>query len=346
MTGSVVLPVKALRDEPADAQRGVRPARADLPGRAAGGPARRSTRRARWSRRSRSCCSRSRSGSRPTTGCSCSRASRRRATPARTTASRWRSGSSARAASSRTPRCCSCVAIGAFATSQVVFIKELGVGTALAVLIDAFIVRALLVPSLMVLLGSWNWWAPRPLARLHARLRLGEVTCALRLPRTRLQRRRPPREPAGGGRGPVDARRRGARLLLGVRDRAGRRGARPARVLQRVRADRDAAGAGGTARRVQGGRARARARARRRSDTGPRPIDVDVLLLEDVEHESERLRLPHREVLTRRFVLVPLLELDPGSRDPGRRPGGRRARARSDPGQEVRRAGPPLDVGS
>jgi RND superfamily putative drug exporter len=68
-----------------------------------------------------------------------------------------------------------CVAIGAFATSQVVFIKELGVGTALAVLIDAFVVRALLVPSLMALLGRWNWWAPRPLARLHARLQLGEA---------------------------------------------------------------------------------------------------------------------------------------------------------------------------
>jgi RND superfamily putative drug exporter len=68
-----------------------------------------------------------------------------------------------------------CIAIGAFATSQVVFVKELGVGTALAVLIDAFIVRALLVPSLMALLGRWNWWAPRPLARLHARLRLGEA---------------------------------------------------------------------------------------------------------------------------------------------------------------------------
>src|SRR5919107_3013229 len=43
---------------------------------------------------------------------------------------------------------------------------------------------------------------------------------------------------------------------------------------------------------------------------GPRPIDVDVLLLGDLQHESDRLRLPHREVLTRRFVLVPLLELD------------------------------------
>jgi 2-amino-4-hydroxy-6-hydroxymethyldihydropteridine diphosphokinase len=44
---------------------------------------------------------------------------------------------------------------------------------------------------------------------------------------------------------------------------------------------------------------------------GPRPIDVDLLLLGDLEYESERLVLPHREVLTRRFVLEPLLELDP-----------------------------------
>ena len=44
---------------------------------------------------------------------------------------------------------------------------------------------------------------------------------------------------------------------------------------------------------------------------GPRPIDVDLLLLGDVEYESDRLRLPHRDVLARRFVLAPLLELDP-----------------------------------
>jgi uncharacterized membrane protein YdfJ with MMPL/SSD domain len=67
-----------------------------------------------------------------------------------------------------------CVAIGAFSTSEVVFIKELGVGTALAVLIDAFLIRALLVPSLMAMLGKWNWWAPRPLARLHRRIGLRE----------------------------------------------------------------------------------------------------------------------------------------------------------------------------
>jgi RND superfamily putative drug exporter len=61
------------------------------------------------------------------------------------------------------------VAIGAFTTSKLVFIKELGLGTALAVLIDAFVIRALLVPSLMELLGEWNWWAPAPLRRLYAR---------------------------------------------------------------------------------------------------------------------------------------------------------------------------------
>jgi uncharacterized membrane protein YdfJ with MMPL/SSD domain len=67
------------------------------------------------------------------------------------------------------------VAIGAFVTSQMIFIKQLGLGTALAVLIDATIIRALLVPSLMEMLGRWNWWAPQPLRRLHARLRLGEA---------------------------------------------------------------------------------------------------------------------------------------------------------------------------
>ena len=78
---------------------------------------------------------------------------------------------------------------------------------------------------------------------------------------------------------------------------------------------------------------------------GPRPIDVDVLLLGELQHQSERLRLPHREVLTRRFVLVPLLELDPDLEVPG---GGRAADALAalGPGQDVRRAGPPLDVRS
>ena len=44
---------------------------------------------------------------------------------------------------------------------------------------------------------------------------------------------------------------------------------------------------------------------------GPRPIDIDLLLMGEVEHASERLVLPHREVTTRRFVLEPLMDLDP-----------------------------------
>jgi uncharacterized membrane protein YdfJ with MMPL/SSD domain len=68
------------------------------------------------------------------------------------------------------------VAIGAFATSKIIFIKQNGVGTALAVLIDASIIRALLVPSLMQLLGKWNWWAPAPLRRLHERYGISETS--------------------------------------------------------------------------------------------------------------------------------------------------------------------------
>jgi RND superfamily putative drug exporter len=67
-----------------------------------------------------------------------------------------------------------CVAMGAFSTSHILFIKQLGVGVPLAVAIDATIVRALLVPALMGRLGEWTWWAPRPLRRLHARIGLGE----------------------------------------------------------------------------------------------------------------------------------------------------------------------------
>jgi uncharacterized membrane protein YdfJ with MMPL/SSD domain len=66
------------------------------------------------------------------------------------------------------------VAMGAFATSEIIFIKENGVGTALAVLIDATIIRAFLVPSLMELLGKWNWWAPKPLRRIYERFGISE----------------------------------------------------------------------------------------------------------------------------------------------------------------------------
>ena len=60
------------------------------------------------------------------------------------------------------------VVIGAFATSGIVFIKMIGVGMVIAILVDATVVRALLVPATMRLLGRWNWWAPAPLARFWA----------------------------------------------------------------------------------------------------------------------------------------------------------------------------------
>jgi 2-amino-4-hydroxy-6-hydroxymethyldihydropteridine diphosphokinase len=78
---------------------------------------------------------------------------------------------------------------------------------------------------------------------------------------------------------------------------------------------------------------------------GPRSIDLDVLLLGTEPYTSQRLSLPHPEVTSRRFVLVPLLELDPGLTLPD----GRRladALEALGAGQEVRRAGPPLDVGA
>ena len=57
------------------------------------------------------------------------------------------------------------VVIGAFGTSGIVFMKMLGVGMLVALLIDATVVRALLVPATMKLLGRWNWYAPGPMAR-------------------------------------------------------------------------------------------------------------------------------------------------------------------------------------
>ncbi len=66
------------------------------------------------------------------------------------------------------------VALGAFVTGHLVFLKEVGVGAAAAVLIDAFAIRGLLVPALMGLLGSANWWSPGPLRSLHDRIGLAD----------------------------------------------------------------------------------------------------------------------------------------------------------------------------
>ena len=72
---------------------------------------------------------------------------------------------------------------------------------------------------------------------------------------------------------------------------------------------------------------------------GPRPIDVDVLLLGEREHSSHRLTLPHAEVTSRRFVLEPLLELDPHLTLPDGTPLADRLAAVAD--QPVERVAPP-----
>ena len=68
------------------------------------------------------------------------------------------------------------VVIGAFGTSHIIFMKSLGLGMALAVLLDATIIRALLVPAAMKLMGHWNWWAPEPLKRVWEKAGLGDLS--------------------------------------------------------------------------------------------------------------------------------------------------------------------------
>jgi len=84
------------------------------------------------------------------------------------------------------------VVIGAFSTSGIVFIKMIGIGMIIAIVVDATIVRALLVPATMRLLGRWNWWAPAPLARWWARHGLREGEAVVRMPEPAA----PDREPA------------------------------------------------------------------------------------------------------------------------------------------------------
>lgn len=65
------------------------------------------------------------------------------------------------------------ITFAALIASQVSFIRNFGVGLTLAVLVDATVIRMLLLPASMNVLGRWNWWAPAPLARLHARITRG-----------------------------------------------------------------------------------------------------------------------------------------------------------------------------
>ena len=67
------------------------------------------------------------------------------------------------------------IVVAAFSASGIIFIKLLGVGMVIALLVDASVVRVLLVPATMRLLGRANWWAPRPLRRLYARYGIREA---------------------------------------------------------------------------------------------------------------------------------------------------------------------------
>lgn len=67
------------------------------------------------------------------------------------------------------------VVIAAFGTSSIIFMKSLGLGMALAILLDATVVRGLLVPATMKLMGKWNWWAPAPLLKLWRKAGLSDL---------------------------------------------------------------------------------------------------------------------------------------------------------------------------
>ncbi len=68
------------------------------------------------------------------------------------------------------------IVLGSFAMGEVVFIKAIGLGLMLSVAVDATLVRMLLVPATLCLMGNLNWWAPKPLLRVYQRLHLGEET--------------------------------------------------------------------------------------------------------------------------------------------------------------------------
>src|SRR5204862_6464468 len=68
------------------------------------------------------------------------------------------------------------IVVGAFSASGITFIKLLGIGMIIALVVDATIIRVLLVPATMRLLGRANWWAPRPLRWLYARYGIREET--------------------------------------------------------------------------------------------------------------------------------------------------------------------------
>jgi RND superfamily putative drug exporter len=66
------------------------------------------------------------------------------------------------------------ISFAALIAAEVSFMRMFGLGLTLAVLVDATLVRMMLVPAFMHVVGAWNWWAPKPLARLHQRIGISE----------------------------------------------------------------------------------------------------------------------------------------------------------------------------
>ncbi len=78
------------------------------------------------------------------------------------------------------------ISFAALIAAQVSFMRMFGVGLTVAIMVDATLVRLILVPAFMRILGRWNWWAPAPLARLHSRIGLGEAASPHQKPRSTL----------------------------------------------------------------------------------------------------------------------------------------------------------------
>jgi RND superfamily putative drug exporter len=70
------------------------------------------------------------------------------------------------------------ISFAALIAAQVAIMRLFGVGLTLAVLVDATLVRMVLVPAFMRVMGRWNWWAPAPLVRLHRRFGISEAGTA------------------------------------------------------------------------------------------------------------------------------------------------------------------------
>ena len=201
-------------------------------------------------------------------------------------------------------------------------------------LIDDFTVFVRPLSGLNALAARWprRWARPRPRLRDRGYLGLGSNVGDRRANLERGVELLPARG--------VD----GARVVVDLRHRPGGRGARPARLPQRLHPrSRPSWGPRRCWTPARTSSASSAATSRAASATAPRPIDVDLLLLGDRAHRRERLTLPHAQVLARRFVLIPLLELDMDlARAGGERLADALAQLPVDEG--VRRAGPPLAV--